>query len=96
MIELASLDIPLLHSQAAWETGPLPDSLAEGQASIAWCQHLVLCFPLWLGDMPALVKAFLEQVLRPGFAKMAKRLQDGYVSLSTTKTVSSIRWTSLG
>ena len=33
-----------------------------------WCQHLVLFFPLWLGDMPALVKAFLEQVLRPGFA----------------------------
>ena len=28
----------------------------------------MLFFPLWLGDMPALVKAFLEQVLRPGFA----------------------------
>jgi putative NADPH-quinone reductase len=28
----------------------------------------VLFFPLWLGGMPALLKAFLEQVARPGFA----------------------------
>jgi putative NADPH-quinone reductase len=28
----------------------------------------VVFFPLWLGDMPALLKAFLEQVARPGFA----------------------------
>jgi putative NADPH-quinone reductase len=27
-----------------------------------------LIFPLWLGTMPALVKAFLEQVMRPGVA----------------------------
>lgn len=25
-------------------------------------------FPLWLGGMPALLKGFLEQVARPGFA----------------------------
>jgi len=25
-------------------------------------------FPLWLGTMPALVKAFLEQIMRPGVA----------------------------
>ncbi|PWV74853.1 NAD(P)H-dependent oxidoreductase [Halomonas sp. A11-A] len=68
VIELAALDVPLLRSQKAWKTDPLPDALADAQVSIAWCQHLVLCFPLWLGDMPALVKAFLEQVLRPGFA----------------------------
>ena len=29
---------------------------------------LVFIYPLWLGDMPALLKAFLEQVLRPQFA----------------------------
>ncbi len=28
----------------------------------------MLIFPLWLGDMPALLKGFLEQVARPGFA----------------------------
>jgi len=28
----------------------------------------VILYPLWLGDMPALLKGFLEQLLRPGFA----------------------------
>ena len=28
----------------------------------------MLLYPLWLGTMPALVKGFLEQVLRPDFA----------------------------
>ena len=35
---------------------------------IAWAQHLLIVFPLWLGEMPALLKGFLEQVARPGFA----------------------------
>jgi putative NADPH-quinone reductase len=36
--------------------------------AIVAADHLVLVFPLWLGTMPALVKAFLEQVMRPGVA----------------------------
>ena len=42
--------------------------MADAQASIAWADHLVFLYPLWLGDMPALLKAFFEQVMRPGFA----------------------------
>ncbi|MBE2263110.1 MAG: NAD(P)H-dependent oxidoreductase [Burkholderiaceae bacterium] len=67
-INVASLEFPLLRSQTEWETGVLPPSLAQAQADIAWANHLVLFFPLWLGDMPALLKGFLEQVARPGFA----------------------------
>lgn len=67
-ISVAELDFPLLRSQQAWEEGALPASLVQAQADIAWAQHLVLFFPLWLGDMPALLKGFLEQVARPGFA----------------------------
>lgn len=67
-IPVAELDFPLLRSQQAWEEGALPASLVQAQADIAWAQHLVLFFPLWLGDMPALLKGFLEQVARPGFA----------------------------
>lgn len=65
---VAELDFPLLRSQAQWEHGELPPSLRQAQEDIAWAQHLVICFPLWLGDMPALLKGFLEQVARPGFA----------------------------
>ncbi len=67
-LEVASLDFPLLRSAADWEHGELPSALKPAQDDIAWCDHLVLAFPLWLGDMPAVLKGFLEQVARPGFA----------------------------
>jgi putative NADPH-quinone reductase len=67
-IELAMLDIPLLRSQAEFETGSLPPSLNAARDAIVSADHIVLIFPLWLGTMPALVKAFLEQVMRPGVA----------------------------
>lgn len=68
VLQVAALDFPLLRSQHAWEHEPVPPGLAGAQQDIAWAQHVVLLFPLWLGDMPALLKGFLEQVARPGFA----------------------------
>jgi len=67
-LDIAALDFPLLRVPHDWEHGTVPEGLRAAQADIAWAQHIVLLFPLWLGDMPALVKGFLEQVLRPGFA----------------------------
>lgn len=66
--DVAQLEFPLLRSQVEWESDPLPVALQPAQDAIDWAQHLVLFFPLWLGDMPALLKGFLEQVARPGFA----------------------------
>jgi putative NADPH-quinone reductase len=65
-IEVAQLDFPVLRSAAEWESA-LPKALAPAQAAMRWAEHLVLIFPLWQGTMPALLKAFWEQVLRPGF-----------------------------
>ena len=70
--DVARLDFPLLRSQQAWEQGTLPATLQTAQDDIAWAEHLVLFFPLWLGDMPSLLKGFLEQVARPGFAFSAE------------------------
>lgn len=67
-VEIATLDFPLLRSQQEWEHGALPEGLRDAQQAIAWAEHIVIFFPLWLGDMPALLKGFLEQVARPGFA----------------------------
>lgn len=67
-INVAGLDFPLLRSQSEWEHGRLPAELQQAQDDIDWAEHIVLFFPLWLGDMPALLKGFLEQVARPGFA----------------------------
>ena len=68
LIDLATLDFPLLKSAAEFEHGSIPDSLKPAQAAILAAEHVVLVFPLWLGTLPALVKAFLEQVMRPGIA----------------------------
>lgn len=67
-IDLATLDFPLLRSRAQWTDGAPPAAIRDAQAAIQWADHLVILYPLWLGDVPALLKAFLEQVARPGFA----------------------------
>ena len=67
-IDLARLEFPLLRSREEWDTGAPPDPVRRAQDTIGWADHLVIFYPLWLGTMPALLKAFLEQAFRPGFA----------------------------
>lgn len=67
-IRVADIDFPVLRSKADWDKGTLAPAIEHAQSAITGAEHLVLLFPLWLGGMPALLKAFLEQVLRPGFA----------------------------
>jgi putative NADPH-quinone reductase len=68
MIDVAGLEFPWLRSRQAWDSGETPAALLPAQEAIQWAEHLVFFFPLWLGGMPAVLKAFLEQVARPGFA----------------------------
>lgn len=65
---LAGVNVPFLRSEAEWEQESVHADLTEAQEGIRWADHLVVVYPLWLGSMPALLQAFLEQVLRPGFA----------------------------
>ncbi len=67
-IVVAALDFPVLRDKDEWDTGAPPESIRLAQETIAWADHLLIVYPLWLGSMPALLKAFLEQVFRPGFA----------------------------
>lgn len=64
VIDIAQLDFPLLRTKTDWETQGVPPGLCAANADIVWAEHLVILFPLWLGTMPALLKGFLEQVLR--------------------------------
>ena len=66
-IDIGAAPVTLLHSRAEWQA-PAPDWAAEGQQALLWADHLVLVFPLWLGGMPARVKAWLEHVFREDFA----------------------------
>jgi len=67
-VEVATLDFPLLRTQADFETGELPPALVQARDDMRWAEHWVFLFPLWHGTMPALLKAFLEHIFRPGFA----------------------------
>jgi putative NADPH-quinone reductase len=67
-LNVAHMDFPLLRSQTEWAHGALLPAMKDAQLALARAQHIVFFFPLWLGDMPALLKGFLEQVARPGFA----------------------------
>lgn len=67
-IIVSELDFPLLRTSEDFCTGTPTAAIRACQEDLAWADHLVILFPLWLGSMPALLKAFFEQVLRPGFA----------------------------
>lgn len=68
LIKVAELDFNFLHNEDEFQNGFINEDIKTAQEDILWAQHLVIIYPLWLGTMPAMLKAFLEQTLRPGFA----------------------------
>lgn len=67
-IEVAALDFPVLRGREEWERGQPAETICQVQQTIAWTGYLVIFYLLWRGSMPAPLKAFLAQVMRPGFA----------------------------
>lgn len=67
-IDAGALDFPLIRSAGAFAEAEPPAVIKAVQHSVAWADHLVLVFPLWLGGPPALLKGLLEQTFRYGFA----------------------------
>lgn len=66
-VDLGNMIIPLLRDPADFLSAP-PGAIAAAQDAIQASQHIVVVYPLWLGTMPAVVKAFFEQLCRKGFA----------------------------
>jgi len=67
-LDIAKLDFALLRTKEEFDGQPPCEAIQSAQQAMVSAQHLVIFFPLWLGGMPALLKGFLEQALRPGFA----------------------------
>jgi putative NADPH-quinone reductase len=65
---VGDMDFPVLARNEDFRDERPPRPIGTAQEAIAWADHLVILYPLWLGSMPAKLKAFFEQVLRPGFA----------------------------
>ena len=64
-IAIGKLSFDMLRSASAFRNDAVPETLSEAQRTLVECNHLVLIYPLWLGTMPAMLKAFFEQCLRP-------------------------------
>ena len=66
-VDVAELNFPLIKSEADFVSEVVPPDITLAQEAIHWANHLVIIYPLWLGTMPALLKAVFEQIFRYGF-----------------------------
>ncbi len=71
-INVAELEfIPNLQYGYRKRTELEPD-LITAQETLKWADHWVFVYPVWWGQVPALMKGFLDRVLLPGFAFQKK------------------------
>jgi putative NADPH-quinone reductase len=72
VVQVAIADPPITLTPPDYKdfktSGVAPEWVATAQAQIAACDHWVIVAPLWWGGMPAVLKAYLDAVLLPGFA----------------------------
>jgi NAD(P)H dehydrogenase (quinone) len=59
---------PILHAGYRREQ-PLEPDLRAAYDALSQSEHWVLIFPLWVGDLPAIFKGFIERVLQPDLVK---------------------------
>jgi NAD(P)H dehydrogenase (quinone) len=52
----------------ALNDGRVPEAIAREQESLRWAEGLVLVYPLWWFDRPAILKGWFDKVLTNGFA----------------------------
>lgn len=46
----------------------IPDDVRRYQELITWADHLTVIYPMWWGQMPAILKGFIDRVFTHGFA----------------------------
>ncbi len=68
MISLRDLQFDYNLSGGFYSKTELEPDLKAAQEKITWAQHIVIIHPVWWGTFPAVLKAFFDRVLLPGFA----------------------------
>jgi len=67
-VKLADLEFEMNVLTPSPQQQYLEQDLRRMQKLILWADHLVFVFPTWWGSVPAILKAFLDRTLTPGFA----------------------------
>jgi len=62
---LARMNFDAILREGYRRVQPLEPDLAAAREAFLACDHVVFVFPLWCGDMPALMKGFIERLLQP-------------------------------
>ncbi len=78
---------PILRGGYRWEQPLEPDFARRLRAGSRPATHWVIVFPLWLGDMPAILKGFLERILQPDL--ILRRGTDGAMNWRIFKNKSA-------
>ncbi|MDR3528919.1 MAG: NAD(P)H-dependent oxidoreductase [Rhizomicrobium sp.] len=99
--DLGMMTIPLVRSKTDFDNGKAQGDAARVQDAITWANHIVIVHPLWMGNVPAMLKGLFEQVFRHDFVltdptdlKSKKRLQGKTAHLVVTMGMPSLlyRW----
>ena len=69
LFALARMSFDPILREGYHQEQPLEPDLKSAYQALSACDHLVIVFPLWCGDMPALLKGFIERLLQPDLIK---------------------------
>ncbi|AZQ64654.1 flavodoxin family protein [Flammeovirga pectinis] len=70
--------------QGMFMGGETPSDVKRYQDDISWAEHITFVFPLWWGQMPAMLKGYIDRVFASGFA--FKYTETGVDAMLTGKT----------
>jgi NAD(P)H dehydrogenase (quinone) len=67
-IRLSDMEFNMDLSGGYAQQHSLEELLQLFQASLEWCEHLVIFTPIWWGGLPAKLKGLIDRTFLPGFA----------------------------
>src|SRR5450759_1397950 len=70
LFALARMNFDAILREGYRRLQPLEPDLVVAHDALLACDHMVFVFPLWCGDMPAIMKGFFERVLQPDLLKI--------------------------
>ncbi len=69
VFKLADMNFEPILREGYRKEQPFEPDLKSAYGALAASDHWVLIFPLWCGDMPAILKGFIERILQPDLIK---------------------------